>query len=240
MRNLEGLCIFMMGATGGMGRATALQIAKPGVKFAIASIDRSGLEVLAAELEEKGSFVFSQMVDNTNSNQIERFMNAAAEALGGADILINFAGLTVDKPIDILTEEEYDLVMDVNMKGMVFSSKHFLNHIDISKGGKIFNFRSMAAKRSNAISPQYCAAKIAVNMFSEGLAKQVKDKNVTVSVINPGPADTAFQMPGNLNADKFMKAQDVAELMEFLLTRDSRLVYHSIFFECFEYYRLIA
>lgn len=240
MRDLKGLAIYMMGATGGIGSATALTIAKPGVKLAISSVDQAGLYKLAAELEAKGAAVFARRVDNRYGDQVESFMSDAAEALGSADILINFAGLTVDKPIDVLTEEEYDMVMDVNMKGMVLSCKYFLKHVDTDKGAKIFNFGSMAAKRSNAISPQYSAAKTAVNMFSEGLAKQLKDKNVTVSVINPGPTDTTFHVPGNPNSDKFMTAQDVAELMEFLLTRDSRLVFHSVYFECFDFFRLIG
>ena len=239
MRKLEGLTIVMMGASGGMGAAAALQLAKEGVNMALCSIDEPQLEELAKKVSEKGAYVYSKVVDVTSQEQVEGFMQEASGRFGSLDVLINFAGLSVTADLEALTPEKYDLVMDVNVKGMYLSTKAFVQYIDEEKGPLVINFGSMAAKRANPKSPQYSAAKAAVNMFTDSLAQQLKGKNIRFTVLNPGPSDTTF-FAGRIPPEKrtkFMKAQDVAELLKFILTRDSRIVYHDVMFESFDYYK---
>ena len=238
MRDLAGLSIYLMGASGGIGGATALKIAKPGVKIAICSVDQKGLDALEAQLKEKGAEVFARFVDNRKPEDVKSFMDDAYAQFGGADILVNFAGLTVDKHLDELTPAELELVLDVNIKGMILSCKYFADHVDTEKGAKIFNFGSMAAKRANALGPQYSAAKAAVNMWTDGYAKQVKAKNISVCCVNPGPVATGFHSV--LTDEKravFMTPDDAAEVMEFLLTREQKIVVHAIWFECFDFFK---
>ncbi len=240
MRKLEGLSIIMMGASGGIGGATALQIAKPGVKIAICSVDPVELDNLAQQLKDKGATVYSKLVDVTKEEQVNAFMTESVEQFGRADILINFAGLSITAKLDELTEAGYDKVMDVNVKGMFLSTKAFVSHVDTEEGALVINFGSMAAKRANAGAPHYSAAKAAVNLFSDGLAQQLKSKNIRVTVINPGPTNTTF-FAGRMAEDKlvnFMSATDVAELLEFVMTRDKRIIYHDVMFECFDFYKI--
>lgn len=239
MRKLEGLTMVMMGASGGIGTAAALQLAGSGVNMAICSVDGQGLEALKGDLEEKGASVYAKVVDVTSHRQVESFMGEASERFGTLDILINFAGLSVTADLHDLTPEKYDLVMDVNVKGMYLSTRSFVEYTEEDRGAMVINFGSMAAKRANPKSPQYSAAKAAVNMFTESLAQQLKSRNVRFTTLNPGPTDTTF-FEGRIAPEKrtgFMKAQDVAELLEFILTRDSRMVYHDVMFESFEHYR---
>ena len=239
MRDIANLSIVMMGASGGIGSACALQIARPGVKIALCSIDGPGLEKLAAQTRGKGADIFSSVVDVCSEKQIEDFINASTEKFGAADVLINFAGLSVTAAAGEFTEADYDRVMDVNVKGMFFGIKHFIKHVNDEKGALIINFGSMASKRANAAAPHYSAAKAAVNMFSQGLSEQLKKRNIRITVINPGPVNTSFY-EGRIPPEKrtkFMEASDVAEVVEFVLSRDSRLVFHDLMFDSLEYFK---
>jgi 3-oxoacyl-[acyl-carrier protein] reductase len=97
----------------------------------------------------------------------------------------------------------------------------------------------MASKRANPAAPHYSAAKAAVNMFSQSLAEQLKKRNIRFTVMNPGPTDTTFfegRIPKE-NRTKFMQAKDVAETIEFILTRDARIVFHDMMFDSFEFFK---
>ena len=239
MRSLEGLTVVMMGATGGMGTATALQIAKPGVNIAFSSSKLERVDVLMDKLQDKGAEVFGAAVDVTNEKQVEHFMKAVYERFGRLDILINFAGLSITRKLEDFSLEDYNKVMDVNVKGMVFSTKAFAALTDSEKGALVINIGSMAAKRANPSAPHYSAAKAAVNMFTEGLAQQLKGKNIRFTVLNPGPTDTTFfegRIPEEKRGD-FMQAQDIAEIMEFIMTRDPRINFHEISFDSFAFFK---
>lgn len=239
MRTLENVSIVITGATGGMGSATALRIARPRMNLAICSLHAQKLEELVQRLTDKGTTVFYRVVDVTKEGEVQSFMQDAADKFGKLDVLLNFAGLSVTAKITELTEESYDQVMDVNVKGMFLSIKHFLPHVEEGKGALIVNLGSMASKRPNPSTPHYCAAKAAVNILSQGLAEQLKGKNIRITTLNPGPTDTTF-FEGRIPKEKrtkFMKAEDVAEVIEFVLTRDPRIVFHDIMFDSFEYFK---
>ncbi|MDD4083508.1 MAG: SDR family NAD(P)-dependent oxidoreductase [Sphaerochaetaceae bacterium] len=239
MRKLEGLTFVLTGATGGIGGATALQLARPGVNIAICSIDKKQLDDLASKLEAKGAKVIARLVDMTNGKAVSAFMDEVFEVYKKFDVLINFAGLSITSTIDNFTEENYDLVMDVNVKSMFLGTKFFVEHVDEENGAMIINFGSMAAKRANAKSPHYCAAKAAVDMFSDGLAMQLKDKNIRVTAMNPGPADTTF-FEGRIPKEKrtkFMKASTIAEVLEFIISSETNVVFHDLMFESFDFYK---
>ena len=239
MRNLEGLTIVMMGATGGMGTATALRIAKPGVNLAFSSSRGERVRELEEKLSLTGAGVFGAVVDVTDDAQVRNFMQAVYDRFGRVDILINFAGLSITRKLEDFTAEDYDKVMNVNVKGMVFSTKAFAALADPAAGALVINIGSMAAKRANANAPHYSAAKAAVNMFTDGLAQQLKGKNIRFTVINPGPTDTTFfegRIPPEKRGD-FMRAGDIAEVLEFIMTRDARINFHELSFDSFAFFQ---
>ena len=239
MRNLEGLTIVMMGATGGMGTATARLLARPGVNLAFSSSRQERVDALADVLSGTGASVLGRVVDVTDSRQVDAFIEEVHTKFGRLDVLINFAGLSITSKLDAFTVEQYETVMDVNVKGMVFSTKAFASRTDEETGALVINIGSMAAKRANPNAPHYSAAKAAVNMFTDGFAQQLKSKNIRFTVLNPGPTDTTFfegRIPPEKRTD-FMQASDIAEVIEFIITRDSRINFHDISFDSFAFFK---
>ena len=179
------------------------------------------------------------VVDVTDDAQVRDYMQAVYDRFGRVDILINFAGLSITRKLEDFTAEDYDKVMNVNVKGMVFSTKAFAALADPAAGALVINIGSMAAKRANANAPHYSAAKAAVNMFTDGLAQQLKGKNIRFTVINPGPTDTTFfegRIPPEKRGD-FMRAGDIAEVLEFIMTRDARINFHELSFDSFAFFQ---
>lgn len=239
MRDLRGMTIVMMGATGGMGTATALLMAKHGMNIAFSSSRAEKVKALEEKLDAVGASSFGAVVDVTDPAQIDAFMEKVVEKYGRVDVLINFAGLSITRKLDDFSEADYNTVMDVNVKGMVFSTKSFAKHVNEELGALIINIGSMAAKRANANAPHYSAAKAAVNMFTDGLAQQLKSKNIRFTVLNPGPTDTTFfegRIPPEKRGD-FMQAEDIAEVMEFIITRRSNINFHDISFDSFAFFK---
>ena len=239
MKNINGLNAIMMGASGGIGSATCRVLAKHGVNFAICSIDAEGLEKLAEELRAAGAKVLAKVVNNTVEKEVDAFIDEAVATFGKPDVLINFAGLSITSKVGELSEANWDTVLNVNLKGMFLSSKAFIRHLDPEKGGQIINFGSMASKRPGATNPHYSAAKAAVNTFGQGMAQQYKADNLRVTTLNPGPVNTTF-FAGRIPEDKrgdFMVANDVAEVIEFILTRDDRIVFHDVMFDSMAYFK---
>jgi NAD(P)-dependent dehydrogenase (short-subunit alcohol dehydrogenase family) len=136
-----------------------------------------------------------------------------------------------------MTVEQFDQSMDVNLKGTFLCSKHFVPLIDTPQGGQIINMGSMAAKRANPNAPLYCTAKAAVNMFSQGLALQLIEKNIRVTTLNPGATDTGFWGNRQVPREKFMTGGDVAEAVMFVLLMNPRVVVHELNFESFAFFK---
>lgn len=239
MRTLEGLSIILIGASGGMGSSTALRIAAPGVKIAICARREEKLLELAENLREKGAVVFAQKADVTKPSEIKSFIDGAVDKFGSADILVNFAGLSVTADLADITEEQYDLVMDVNVKGTLFAAKYFCDKVDRDRGALVINFGSMASKRANPSAAHYSGAKAAVNLMTNALSMQLGKNNIRFTTINPGPTDTDFfegRIPPEKRTD-FLEADDVAELLEFIMTRDERVLFHDVMLDSFHYYK---
>ncbi len=230
MKNLNGKVAVITGASGGMGSEIAAALAKEGVKLMLLSNDKAGLDALAAKLGD-AEFLCRE-VDVRDEAQVEAVFAETAEKLGKPEILLNLAGLSIPAKLYEMELSAYDLTIDVNLKGTFLCSKHFAN-VCAEDGGQIINIGSMAAKRANANAPLYCTAKAAVNMLSAGTQMQYKDKNIRVTTLNPGGADTGFWGDRPVKRENLLKASDVAEVMMFVLTRESRVAFSEINFESF-------
>lgn len=236
MRELTGLSIIMVG---GMGAATALRVAAPGVNLGICSVDREGLASLEQQTAAKGAGVYTQYVDATDPAAVHAFMDECAEKFGGVDILINFLGLSLNGDLSKVDGPGYDLIMDVNVKGALFATQAFADHVDTEKGGLVISFGSMASKRPGGGNPVYAAAKSAVNTLSQTLAVQLKSKNICFTTMNPGPTDTTF-FAGRMPSEKrvgFMHAEEIADVLEFIMKHGDRIVFHDVMFDSIAYFR---
>ncbi len=225
MEKLTGKVIVITGASGGMGREISKRLAEAGAKLALLSNDAKGL----AEMSGLGAFL--KEVDVRDESAVRAAFDEIAERLGAPDILLNLAGLSIPAKIWDMDEADFDLTIDVNVKGTFLATKHFAR--TNTNGGQIINIGSMAAKRANGNAPLYCTAKAAVNMLSAGAAIQLKEKNIRVTTLNPGGADTPFWGERKVDRSKLLKASDVADVIMFVLSLDERVAVSEINFESF-------
>jgi len=232
MKDLKNKVAIITGASGGMGREISAMLAAKGVKLALFSNDAPALEALAASLAGKTELI-TKVVDVCCEAEVEAAVAEAKAKLGAPEILLNLAGLSIPAKLWDMSVEDYMTTMDVNVKGTFLFSKHFANAVDAELGGQIISIGSMAAKRANGNAPLYCTAKAAVNMLSAGMQIQYKEKNIRVTTLNPGGADTPFWGDRPVKRENLLKATDVAEVMEFVLTRESRVAFSEINFESF-------
>jgi NADP-dependent 3-hydroxy acid dehydrogenase YdfG len=232
MRKLNGLCAVITGASGGMGKEISTLLAENGVNLALFSNDPHELSKLAVKLGEK-TRVISKVCDVRSETEVEAAFEEVKNIFGKADILINLAGLSIPAKLDEMNLSDYELTMDVNVKGTFLFSKHFAKLVSPDSGAQIINIGSMAAKRANANAPLYCTAKAAVNMLSAGMAMQFKEKGIRVTTLNPGGADTPFWGNRPVKRENLLKPSDIAEVVLFVLTRDNRVAFSEINFESF-------
>lgn len=233
MISLQDQVAIITGATGGMGTILTQELAARGVKLALTSNNRAKLEELHGAAVSAGAQTVSLPADIAKEEEVGRLFRLVQETYGKAHMLINLAGVSIPAKVEAMAEEQYDVTMDVNLKGAFLCCKHFIPLVEREEGGRIINIGSMAARRANGSAPMYCAAKAAVHMFSQGLGIQVKDNNIRVTTLNPGPANTGFWGERQVPREKFLLPEDVVEVMLFVLAADARLQFHEIAFESF-------
>ena len=220
--------VVITGASGGMGKVISLMLAKEGAKLALASNNAAAMDELKKDLPEDA---FTAIIDVTDENQVAAFFNEIKDKFVGADALLNLAGLSIPAQIPEMSEKDYDLTIDVNLKGTFLASKHFAA---IAKpNAQIINIGSMAALRANGNAPLYCTAKAAVNMFASGLQIQLAKRDIRVTTLNPGGADTPFWGNRKVAREKLLQASDICDVVRFVLTSDPRIAFHELNFESF-------
>ena len=228
MVNYNGKNVLITGASGGMGVILCKQLAEQGAKLSLCSNDKDRLDSLVKELEGKTS-VFAKVIDITNEAEVEKFFEESFAANGEFHALCNLAGLSIPTKIPEAEVDAYDMMMDVNVKGTFLASKHFAAHA--ADPAIIVNIGSMAARNANGNAPLYRTAKAAVNMFSRGLRIQVGAKNIRVTTVNPGGADTPFWGTREVDKSKLMQPEEVVEVIMFVLMSNPKIQIHDIFFE---------
>nr|WP_243895793.1 3-oxoacyl-ACP reductase family protein [Paenibacillus sp. F411] len=195
--DLTGKIALVTGASGGIGRACALMLSQAGAKVAINyRSSAEDAEQVAAQIREAGGEAALFQADVTRIDQVEAMIQGIQEQLGGTvDILINNAGHLVKRVAnDVMTEEHYNQVMDVNMKSTVFVTRAVLAGMKEKKSGRIVNMTSVAAHNGGGAGASiYAASKAAVISYSKGLAKELGPDGITVNCISPGfIGNTAF------------------------------------------------
>lgn len=189
-KRFEGNGVVVTGAAQGMGRAIANAFLEEGARVVLADLNEEKVRETAHELsdgDERRAIGFA--CDVTNAVQVESTIDAAIAHLGDVDILVNNAGTITMRPVVEITEDEWDLVMDVNAKGVFLCSKAVLPHMLARKSGSIVNVASQAGKRGYRLFAHYCGSKAAVIVFSKGLALEVAP-HVRVNCVCPGIVNT--------------------------------------------------
>ncbi|MEE8449776.1 MAG: 3-oxoacyl-ACP reductase family protein [Thermodesulfobacteriota bacterium] len=177
------------GSTKGIGRAIAKAFAREGAQLVVNGRDAQDLAAVKAELSQTGTKVLAKRADVRIASQVNSMFQAALEFFGRIDILVNNAGgsLYTPTPIEEITEEHWDLVVDTNLKGTFLCSKAVLEHMKSRKYGRIVNISSQAGRSTSEFSgPHYAAANAGILGFTRQLARQMGIYGITVNAVAPG------------------------------------------------------
>ncbi len=234
---IRGLGVAVVGATGDMGRAIANVLARDGARLAISGRDPGKLVALESELQGAGATVFAEVADVTDEPSVVTFFQKAGKTLGQIDVLVYTPGLSVPGKIPEMDATDVQRMLRVNVEGAFVVAKHFVGQVHPDSGGLVILLSSVAAKRANANAPIYCASKAALAMMADGLALQAAARNVRVTTLSPGAADTQFWGNRPVPREKFLTTDEVAQVVRFVLQMPSRVVFHDIVFEPFEFFK---
>lgn len=185
MRRFEGRVAFVTGASRGIGKGVAEKFAKEGAKIVIADVNEEALSETASEFKEKGYEVLNLTVDVANSEQVNEAMDEAVAKFGKVDTLINNAGILRDNLLFKMTDEDWDLVMDVHVKGSFNCARAAQKNMVENGFGRIVNLSSSSAL-GNRGQANYAAAKAALQGFTKTLAIELGKFGITTNAIAPG------------------------------------------------------
>ena len=207
------------GASSGIGRATALALSKAGAKVAIGARRVDRLEALAREISDNGGDVFYQKLDVTKKDECDNFAKEVLETWNSIDILVNNAGLMPLSFFKNLKVDEWDRMVDVNIKGVLYSTASVISHMKEKKSGHIVNLSSVAGRIVFPAGSVYCATKHAVAAFSEGLRQEFSVRsNIRVTSIEPGVVAT--ELNDTITDESLKGFVENAKKMEALQAED--------------------
>ena len=191
--DLQGQAALVTGASSGIGRHLAELLAAAGAKVALAARRADRLAEAAREIEAAGGRCLPIALDVTRSESVAAAVAAAEGELGPLTILVNNAGVTVAKPVLQHTEEEWDYVLDTNLKGAWLMAREFAQHlVDRRRPGRIINIASVLGVRTIAWVPSYSAAKAGLIHLTHVLAMELARYGILVNAIAPGYVETDF------------------------------------------------
>ena len=184
MQNIKDKVVVITGASSGLGEATARALAKEGAKLVLGARRIDRLKALSSELSlgDKAAV----QTDVSDYAQVKHLVDHAVKIHGRVDVVLNNAGLMPLSPLDRLKIEDWDRMIDVNIKGVLYGIAAALPHMKAQKSGHIINVSSVAGHRVRPISTVYSATKTAVRVISEGLRQEVKPYNIRTTIISPG------------------------------------------------------
>lgn len=191
--DLKNKVVIITGASSGIGKATAMKLASEGASVVLCARSEDELKKLRDTIENDGGKALVVKTDVTKPADFENAVSQTLEKYGTIDVLINNAGLMPLSYIEKLKTDEWEKMVDVNIKGVLNGVAAILPTMRKNKSGHIINISSSAAHNYFPGGAVYCATKIAVKMFSEGLRKELAPKyGINVTSIEPGAVDTSL------------------------------------------------
>lgn len=189
-QNIEGKVIVITGASSGLGEAAAKHLAQLGAAVVLGARRTDRIEKLANEIQESGGKALAIATDVTQRDQVKKLVDSAVEKFGRVDVILNNAGIMPLSPMDRLNVDEWDQMVDVNIKGVLNGIAAVLPHMKNQKSGHIINTSSIAGHKIFSGSAVYSATKFAVRALSEGLRIEVKPYNIRTTIVSPGAVKT--------------------------------------------------
>jgi len=225
--NFEGKVVVVTGASRGIGKEIALEFGKKGSSVVVnySSSEEGALKVVD-EIEENGGKAIAVKGNVSIQSDVENLLKSTIDAFGKVDFLINNAGITRDKLLISMKEEDWESVMDINLKGVFLCSKIFGKNMIKKRTGKIVNITSVVGISGNAGQSNYSASKSGVIGFTKSIAKEFSARNINVNCVAPGFIKTEMTETlsdeiveaylGNIPLKRMGQAKDVADAVMFL------------------------
>lgn len=188
--NITGKVVVITGTSSGLGEATARLLSAQGATVVLGARRVDRLQTLVAELIAGGGKALALATDVTQAAQVKALVDAAVQTFGRVDVMVNNAGLMPHSPLERLKISDWDQMIDVNLKGVLYGIAAALPHMQTQKAGHIINVSSVAGHKVRPGSAVYAATKHAVLALSEGLRQEVKPYNIRTTVVSPGAIDT--------------------------------------------------
>lgn len=182
--------VVITGASGGIGEATARHLASLGARVMLGARRKDRLDAIVAEIRAAGGHAEATAVDVTDRAAVEALVASAEAAFGRLDVMINNAGLMPLSRLDQARIEDWERMIDVNLKGVLYGIAAALPLMKQQKGGHIINVASTAGLRVSPTFAVYSATKFAVRAISEGLRQEMTAYNIRSTIISPGPTET--------------------------------------------------
>jgi NAD(P)-dependent dehydrogenase (short-subunit alcohol dehydrogenase family) len=237
MERLEGKRAIVTGAGSGIGRAIALRLASEGASVVLSDVDEGAVEAVASEIEGE---TMVHKTDVTRSSDVETLISRAVSVWGGLDVMVNNAGVGVAGNTTNTSEEDYERVMDVCLRGTFLGMKYAIPAIRDSGGGSVINMSSVAALVGIADRAVYSAAKGAILAITRAAAIDHVGENVRVNCIAPGTVDTPWigritagyddpeEARANMQArqphGRFVTPEEIAAMAAYLASDESASV----------------
>lgn len=226
--SLNGKVALVTGASRGIGKAVALKLAAEGAGVVVTATSLERAQKTADEIVAKGGKALAVKVDVSKTSDVEALFAKTAEAFGRLDILVNNAGITRDGLLMRMKDDDWDAVIDTNLKGAFACCREAIKLMGKAKGGSIVNISSVVGEMGNAGQANYCASKAGLIGFTKAVAREYARRNITVNAITPGFIET--DMTDTLSASvrddlmkqiplgRFGKPEDIANAVFFLVS----------------------
>jgi 3-oxoacyl-[acyl-carrier protein] reductase len=232
-KKLEGKFALVTGASRGIGAGIAKHLAAEGASVAITyAKDAKSAAAVVKAIEDLGGTAIAIQADSVDAGAIKAAVAKTVEAFGSLDILINNAGTAIPKPFEEATIDELDHVLDLNVRSVFITTQAALKHLN--NGGRIITIGSCVGERN--MTPglaAYSATKGAVKMFTQGLAREVGGRGITVNNVQPGPIDTdlnpasgdwAVPQKALTALNRFGTVDEVAALVAFVASPEASYI----------------
>lgn len=228
MRNLEGKVAIITGASRGIGSAIAKQLSALGAKVVVNySNNAVKAEEVVEEITKSGEQAVAIKADVSNIKDVERLFSETITKFGKVDILVNNAGVILYKLLSDVTEEEFDKLFNINVKGTYFACQQAMKHME--NNGRIINFSTSVVGSMFPTYSVYAATKGAVEQITRQLAKEFGHKKITINAVAPGPINTELFNIGKTDEQieairqmnsfgRIGEPDDVANAIEFLVS----------------------
>jgi NADP-dependent 3-hydroxy acid dehydrogenase YdfG len=231
------------GGSSGIGEATARMLAREGAAVAVAARRADRLEALGGEITDAGGTALPIEVDVTQREQAEAAVARTVEELGRLDVLVNNAGVMLLGPILEAPVEEWEQMIEVNLRGLMYASKAAIPHLlEAAEGERgvadIVNISSVAGRIARRGSGVYNATKFGVGAFSESLRQEVTRRHLRVSLVEPGAVATELQSHNRPEVKEsiekrfedmeILQAEDIAEAIGYVVSRPPRMAVNEI------------